>query len=470
MPTLLDDEVQSPEVQDDQVLFAAASVDLGRNRVPGRGLLYSFLVHEIVILWILCHPGSYSTKERHFRLIEQIPLESELLLPPVGGGDSGASGQEGATKRVRGKNKKRGASRGKAAVNHLYPGPQPMASKSPNPDNSFQTILQPDLIKPPILKVPLPLPNMMQLAATLPPPPPAAHKIFEPPAPPQPPEAPKLHGNLRSAAIEIPVLVPPPAPVKPKITLPPPSQEVAALHTLATASRLRELAKATPSLTAPVAPQNPPSRASSAGTDTRNILALSVFPSTSRLAIQVPQVEAHGDFAIGPHPPTAGPEPGTTRGDSTEISSLPPEISGPGLAALGKGLASEASPVGEAGNGPAQVWNQDQVWDTPAWDLGAAPKPGQAPATANRAVPAPEREQGRVRALARVWVLAQGHSPECRSSAVRGVLRAPALAALLGLRPRAPTVSRSLRPGRVEAGSGTSASFLTSQSIPCTST
>src|SRR5438552_13911040 len=351
MPTLLDDEVQSPEVQDDQVLFAAASVDLGRNRVPGRGLLYSFLVHEIVILWILCHPDSYSTKERHFRLIEQIPLESELLLPPVGGGDSGASGQEGATKRVRGKNKKRGASRGKAAAKHLYPGPQPMASKSPNPDNSFQTILQPDLIKPPILKVPLPLPNMMQLAATLPPPPPAAHKIFEPPAPPQPPEAPKLHGNLRSAAIEIPVLVPPPAPFKPKITLPPPSQEVAALHTLATASRLRELAKATPSLTAPVAPQNPPSRASSAGTDTRNILALSVFPSTSRLAIQVPQVEAHGDFAIGPHPPTAGPEPGTTRGDSTEISSLPPEISGPGLAALGKGLASEASPVGEVGNG-----------------------------------------------------------------------------------------------------------------------
>src|SRR5438445_4546144 len=117
MPTLLDDEVQSPEVKDDQILFAAASVDLGRNRVPGRGLLYSFLVHEIVIFWILCHPGSYSTKERHFRVIEQIPLDSELVLPPVGGGNSGASGLEGPAKRVRGR--KGRASRGTKAAKHL---------------------------------------------------------------------------------------------------------------------------------------------------------------------------------------------------------------------------------------------------------------------------------------------------------------------------------------------------------------
>ncbi|HYV31577.1 MAG TPA: hypothetical protein VEO53_10790, partial [Candidatus Binatia bacterium] len=314
MPTLLDDEVQVPEVRDDQALFAAASVDLGRNRVPGRGLLYSFLVHEIVIFWIVCHPGSYSTKERHFRVIEQIPLDSELLLPAVGGGNSGSRGQEGAAKRVRGKNKKGASAPGTKAAKHFYPGPQPMVSKSPNPDNSFQTILQPDLVNPPILKVPAPLPNMMQLAATLPPPPPTAHKILEPPAPPRPPEAPKLRGNLRTATVAIPLVAPPPMPVEPRLTLPPPSQEVAALPT---ASRLRELARATPNLVAPAAPQSPPSRASSTGTDTRNILALSVFPSSASLAAQVPRAEAHGDFAIGPHQQqTAAAEAEATTGDA----------------------------------------------------------------------------------------------------------------------------------------------------------
>ena len=62
--------------------------------MPGRGLLYSFLFHEIVIFWLLTHPAVPQIKERRFHLVEPLFMDSEVLkeLPAVGGGESGRGG------------------------------------------------------------------------------------------------------------------------------------------------------------------------------------------------------------------------------------------------------------------------------------------------------------------------------------------------------------------------------------------
>jgi Gram-negative bacterial TonB protein C-terminal len=354
MPSAARRKIQSAPDWKDAPLFAAVSGDLGRSRLPGRGLLYSFVVHEIFIFWILCSPGGYSVPERHFRVVERLSLDSELTyaLPPLGGGSS-HGGQPGTAKGPRGK--KGGASPGaRKSSGHVHRGPQPVTSKPPNPDNPIQTVLQPDLVKPPVLAVPLPLPNIVQLATL--PPPPAVLPVLHTPAPLKPPEAPKLEASLRAATFSIPPIeiAPPPPEATPKLTLPPPTSEAA---TLPTSSKLAsELARATPSAPAPAAPQSPPARTESAGTDARNLLVLSPIPSPPTLGGQVPVGEAHGEFAIGLEPIEA-PKSQVGAGDATagatepEIASLPSGSTGPSLAQLASGLGNGTGSDSEVGNG-----------------------------------------------------------------------------------------------------------------------
>ncbi len=112
-----------------------------------------------------------------------------------------------------------------------YPGPQPIISDVEQPTNRFQTILQPDIENPPILKPPLAIPNIVQLAnankvpqMVEPPPPPepdepqpekAAPKPAEPPKPePKPPVTPKPEPKPPEPAPK-PVATPKPEPKPP---------------------------------------------------------------------------------------------------------------------------------------------------------------------------------------------------------------------------------------------------------------
>jgi len=101
--TLFDTENETPSVaaaESDTPLFTSACTDVSRRSMPGRGLLYSFLFHEIVIFWLLTHPAVPQIKERRFHLVEPLFMDSEVLkeLPAVGGGESGRGGPDGKLK------------------------------------------------------------------------------------------------------------------------------------------------------------------------------------------------------------------------------------------------------------------------------------------------------------------------------------------------------------------------------------
>jgi hypothetical protein len=312
-------------------VFSEACTNLSRGRVPGRGLLYSFLFHEIAMFLLLLHPGYRAVPTKQFRPVDQpLFIDAELLkdlLPPVGGGKKG--GDEGKIKGDEGK-KGDAAPGSQGEKGFMYPGPQPVVSKPPEPDNPIQTIRQPDLVEPPVLKVPLPVPNKVQLAA------------------PEIPKAPDLKGTTHS--LELPVNVPeappPPPEVKPKLTLPKPKPEVATLPTQAR----KDLAQAAPKLDVP----KPPKVLPSSGTALRNLAVLSpIVPHKTEIA-EIPLGEAHGHFAIGPEAvksklAEAGAGTGNAPGAGAATTAVSAGGTGSGAAANGHG--TDAGSGVEAGNG-----------------------------------------------------------------------------------------------------------------------
>ncbi|HEV2494258.1 MAG TPA: energy transducer TonB [Terriglobia bacterium] len=314
------------------VLFSPESIDLTRGRFPGRGLLYSFLFHEIAVFLLLLSPSYVIQRTKEYRPVNNEPLfiDAEVLkeyLPSVGGGQE--SSPEGETK---GEEDKKGdaapASEGQSGL--TYPGPQPIVSRPPVPDNTVQTIRQPDLVSPPVIKVPVMLPNQVQIAA---------------------PKAPELKGT--SHALEIPVSVPPAPPpppeVKPKLVLPPPKPELAALPT----ASVKDLAQSTPKLSAPKPP--PPKVLPSSGDQMRNLAVLSPVLNKPTEVAEIPMGERHGSFAIGP-PALKGKssEPGAGTGNhpgagAAATASAATGAGTGGATATGHGAGAGSSLV--AGNG-----------------------------------------------------------------------------------------------------------------------
>ncbi|MGA2632135.1 MAG: hypothetical protein ABSG54_18225, partial [Terriglobia bacterium] len=203
-----------------------------RGRLPSRGLLYSFVGHEIVIFALLLLPQKFRP-ERHFYEVERwLPNDTKLTynLPELGGGQRGGGKPGGKSG---GGSPKRGGSSPAPAPKQgglVYPAPQPVISNPPNPTNRIQTILQPELVKPPELRVPLPLPNMVKLARgpQLPAPPPLVPKVNLAALPPaRPPEAPKLKAEVRppNMPYALPLQNLPPPVENPKLTLPPATPE-----------------------------------------------------------------------------------------------------------------------------------------------------------------------------------------------------------------------------------------------------
>ncbi|MBZ5515440.1 MAG: hypothetical protein LAN62_11505 [Acidobacteriia bacterium] len=72
--------------------------EVSRGRWPGRGLLYSFVAHEVAIFALLVIPSKFLPSERRFREVERwLPLDAKLTysLPEIGGGHEGGGHARG---------------------------------------------------------------------------------------------------------------------------------------------------------------------------------------------------------------------------------------------------------------------------------------------------------------------------------------------------------------------------------------
>jgi hypothetical protein len=330
-----------------------------RGRLPSRGLLYSFVAHEIAIFALLLIPPRF-LPERHFYEVERwLPNDIKLTynLPELGGGQKGGGKPGGKSG---GGSPKRGGSSPAPAPKQgglVYPAPQPVISNPPNPTNRIQTILQPELVKPPELRVPLPLPNMVKLARgpRLPAPPPLVPKVDVQALPPaRPPEAPKLSAEVRPPRMPyaLPLQNLPPPVENPKLTLPPPTpeppKEVAYTPIVPRVQASAEeprLTAAAPSLALP---------SGAGGQDERSILVLSPTPGPPDAAAQVPAGEAHGQFAMGPEPNLKGSSklpPGSPTGVEGGTGTGGTGSAGSGGSGTGAGATGSGSGEGGGGGG-----------------------------------------------------------------------------------------------------------------------
>lgn len=313
--------------------------NLSRGSGPGRGLLYSFLVHEVAtfgLLLVAAHqPLPQEAPPPELTQIIDLNQPKEIIYLPALGGGSEGNGQAGKKASVP---RPRPSAPGAASSKGFsYPGPQAIVSNPPKPTNRIQTILQPGLVNPPGLRVPIALPNVVQMTETEPVP------MIEPakPAPPvateaQPEPPPPVHSQAET-----------PAPVLPKVqplTTTPPEPPKLELPTV-TAQNPSLVAQAKPPEPAakpvekPMQPQAPPqlSPPPTHGADRQNLLVLSPMPAPPEKSVKLPAGEAQGRFAISPAP-------------NTESSMLGPgsQLEKPGSSAIGVGNKA-GTPAGNAG-------------------------------------------------------------------------------------------------------------------------
>jgi len=132
--------------------------------LPGRGLLYSFIGHEVAMFAIFLFITYVIPNFREQRLIvgSLNPQDHIIYLPEVGGGTQGEKSAGGGES----KPQQASAAPAHASKGFAYPGAQAILSNPPNPTNAFQTVLHPLAVRPEPLKKLVPLPNIVQMAET----------------------------------------------------------------------------------------------------------------------------------------------------------------------------------------------------------------------------------------------------------------------------------------------------------------
>ena len=274
--------------EQNRTLFRSA--DLDYNYRPLQGLLFSLLVHASLLFGILFLPFSGKVSERSRYLARAVIIDHNkmvLYLPAMGdrphkGEPEPGSKPNDKSAPVAPAPRTRGLS---------YPGPQPIVSDFEHPTNSIQTVLQPALPNPAILKPPLLLPNVVQVADAGPVP---EAKSPEPSQ--RPPEPPKPVDQLKVD----PPIVTSPVPVK--------------------------------------------------GPDLRNFLALTPMPAVAEPALSPPPGEARGRFAVSPDPnlDAPGTEPGS-KGTTAAAGPPAPAVSSGSAAGSGPPSGSD-TPSGPGKN------------------------------------------------------------------------------------------------------------------------
>jgi hypothetical protein len=131
--------------------------------LPGRGLLYSVIAHEVVLfgLFLLVHFGL--PEFRSEKLVSQLNSRDHIIyLPEMGGGKEGEKSPGGGASAPHDPS----AAPAHASRGFAYPGKQAILSDPPNPTNAFQTLQRPLLVHPAPLNKLVPLPNIVQMSET----------------------------------------------------------------------------------------------------------------------------------------------------------------------------------------------------------------------------------------------------------------------------------------------------------------
>ncbi len=199
----------------------------------------------------------------------------------------------------------------------VYHGAQPIVSNPGNPDNTVQTIRQPDLVNPPNLRFPIPAPNMVLMASR------SAMPVLAKPPVPAAPSVSSLQAVKAPAPQGIAIAPqPPPAPSlePPKLALPQAGVDALVTH---------------PATAKPVLASNPPISGASArsvessGTDAKDLLVINGVTALTNRMVTIPPIEERGAFTVIADASTV-PSPG---GD------------------IGAGAGSSGSGAGNAGAG-----------------------------------------------------------------------------------------------------------------------
>jgi hypothetical protein len=296
--------------------------DVSHGYLPGRGLFFSVVVHELVISAILLltvtlsrtHlPGSRAFND----VIKLSDAKGVVYLPVLGGGGEG-NGHHGGAPGVASTASSPAPSR--SSKGRAYPGPQPILSDPVNPTNDRQTIIHPAKEKPKVLQQFVPLPNMVKIAKpTLPLPTDLVSGK---------PELPEFHPEVRPP-VEAPKLAlpatPPPAPIRPAAEKP--------------RRAAGEKASEPPKL----------EQAQTPGADERALVLLSPTPTLPQANPEIPLGEARGRFAVSP---SVNLVPETAPGSKIEGTAATSAI-GHTSATVGDAAGETAAGAGNGGTGSA---------------------------------------------------------------------------------------------------------------------
>ena len=291
--------------------------EIGTGYRTGRSFGYSVLLHQFVLVVIVftSHYAFVHTVEVvPPRLAEAQPIDKVLYLPTLGGGSEGAGAQGGASGSE--PELSQGV-RARSRRGFAYPGLQPVVSDPPRGTLGIQTILQPELINPPLLHQFIPLPNIAR---------PTEVAVAQPPKP----VMKILAGELAVRRTEAPVAAP-------KVTLP-----------LAAASQAPAMDASEPIVPTllPAKPVVPgPAQISDVPVQERRqsgLLVLNAVPPPPDVQRNIPRAEERSLFAVAP-------------GDVTVIAD-------PGAGSKGGGQPSMAAGTGT----PADVATGDAVAEAAA--------------------------------------------------------------------------------------------------------
>ena len=368
---------QLPVAQLRPALFAATRTELSRGRFPGRGLLYSLLIHETMVFAMLIGPPVSNLAQRGPRPVMEsftkIAIKEVVYLPQLGGGSSGEGGPSGDAKAMPARTHAGSTvTRGRAGAS--FPGTQFVVSNPPRPDNRIQTIFQPELVSPPALKVPLPLPNMLVLPnmpqlpgptesvkavakselrsggpqspaelpnfSPLPAPPLELARLSVPPARPPSPISASVAASATSSNNPNVSAIPPPQASEPRLE--PPSAKLAAVGSQGIVDPL------------PVPPRP----------ELRTLLIVSPIAGQAEPLAEIPAGEARGQFVLSPPElSTSASEPGSAApaaaspgriGFGNEANAVD-TLGGNSAGTLAAGKTGVASTPGEGGRGGGGV-------------------------------------------------------------------------------------------------------------------
>lgn len=285
--------------------------DVSHGYLPGRGLIFSAVAHELVIVVIFLLSFQLSRTHlpasRSFNdTIKLSDATGVIYLPVLGGGGEG-SGRKGGSPGVSSKESSPAPSRSSKGL--AFPGPQPILSDPVSPTNQRQTLIQPAKEKLKVLQEFVPLPNMVKVAKP--------HLPLPSDLVNGRPELPEFHPAVQAPAEPPRIALPataPPAPIRP------------AAEAAKRAAGEKEVAP----------PKLKPSQ--TLGADEQALVSLSPTPTLPQQTPPIPEGEARGRFAVSP------------------IASLTPAALPPGSKIEGASLAPAIGQTGAAvGNAAGQA-------------------------------------------------------------------------------------------------------------------